>query len=183
VYKEIQLFNAGAKRLGEDLRAELKSDRWRSVKSWRCWGDPAGTQRAQTDEKTAFQILETFGFSIRPGAIDWESRKQAVIDRAQLMIDGEPGLLIDYEGCPTLCDGLMGGYRYAKSGERVSPQPLKNEYSHPCDALQYLCTGEFDAVSSRPTMLKTANTVKDARARWDPLHLDEGKGRGGWMGN
>ena len=40
--------------------------------------------------------------------------------------------------------GFNGGYRYARvggSGNRFHEKPLKNEYSHPHDALQYLLLG------------------------------------------
>jgi hypothetical protein len=42
-----------------------------------------------------------------------------------------------------LRDGFRGDYHYRRmqtSEERYTEEPEKNEYSHPHDALQYLCT-------------------------------------------
>lgn len=58
------------------------------------------------------------------------------------MIDGQPGFLLS-RSCKTLRKGFCGGYKYERiqvSGdERYRDKPCKNRYSHPHDALQYLC--------------------------------------------
>ena len=143
VYREVQLWNAGVQKLGEELTRVLH-DEFEGWEKWRCWGDPAGTQRAQTDEKTCFDVLATMGFHVQPGAIDWMSRKEAVKQRLERIIDGKPGVLIDRQRCPMLSEGMLGGYRYPKSTDgRIGSRPIKNDFSHTCDALQYMLTGEF----------------------------------------
>ncbi len=52
-----------------------------------------------------------------------------------------PGLLIDMAACPVLTRGFKGGYRYPEKAEEVEPvklRPLKDEHSHPHDALQMI---------------------------------------------
>ena len=54
-----------------------------------------------------------------------------------------PGLLIDPE-CPILIEGFNGGYMYPEKALEIEPtqiRPLKNKYSHPHDALQYVAAG------------------------------------------
>jgi hypothetical protein len=58
------------------------------------------------------------------------------------MRDGKPRVLISPR-CRILVMGMAGGYHYRKiSGtSRYSEEPEKNQFSHRCDALQYLFLG------------------------------------------
>lgn len=127
-------------------------------------GDPAGDQRAQTDETTPFQILRAKGIDARPAnSNDPGLRREAVAVALNRMVDGEPGLIID-PACRVLRKGMAGAYRYRRiqvSGqERYHDVPEKNMYSHICDAGQYLMlgAGEGKAIirrhqsGPRPTM-------------------------------
>lgn len=109
------------------------------------WIDPAGLQRAQTDERTCADVLRTSGFKrVQPGPIDWESRKKAVEDFLTKTYGEGPALLIDGDACPILVEGFNGGYRYPEKALEIEPtliRPLKNKFSHPHDALQYVCAG------------------------------------------
>jgi len=106
-------------------------------------GDPAGTQRAQTDEKTCFEALREAGFqNIRPASTNsFIARREAVANYLTKMVDGVPCFQISPKA-KTIRAGFLGGYRYQRvrvSGEeRFKDQPEKNKYSHPHDALQYL---------------------------------------------
>lgn len=104
-------------------------------------GDPAGSQRAQTDEKSVFEILKAERFSVTGARTNVLASRLAVVE-AYLgrYVDGKPGILFD-PGCVELVRAMRGGYRYkikAKSQE-VDDTPEKNSYSHISDALQYLC--------------------------------------------
>lgn len=125
---------------------------------WHVYADPAGEQRAQTDEKTCYQILDEKGFTCQAGAIDFTSRREAIATRLNTMIEGMPAMLIDGVNCKMLVKGMMGGYQYseiANSG-RYHEKPLKNSYSHPHDALQYIATEIFT---------KRINTKKKKKKR------------------
>lgn len=187
VYREIQMFNAGVERLADALAGVLNEidtvtggPRFRN-NTWRCWGDPAGAQRAQTDEKTCFDILSARGFSVQPGAVDWESRRQSVKQRFERFIDGEPGILIDSQGCQTLSEGILGGYRYPHSTDgRLMARPIKNQFSHTNDALQYLVTGEFNVALGLANHRESEKQARRARA-FDPFTPNPTHAKGSWM--
>ena len=73
-------------------------------------------------------------------------RHKAVKDK--LTRQGEEiGLLLDPNRCPVLRKGFVAGYCYPKverahgAGSYTNPVPVKNEFSHPHDALQYAIMG------------------------------------------
>lgn len=106
-------------------------------------GDPAGNQRAQTDETTCLEELRTAGFKDVTGAStnSFIARREAVASYLTSMSDGQPCFYISPK-CKVLRRGFLGGYKYRRiqvSGdERFTDQPDKNAFSHPHDALQYL---------------------------------------------
>lgn len=107
--------------------------------------DPAGGQRAQTDEKTCISVLRSENFKkIVLGPVDWESRKGAVEEFLIKISKQGPALIVSEDGCPVLIEGFAGGFQYRKEALEIQPdsmRPLKNKFSHPHDALQYVCAG------------------------------------------
>lgn len=103
-------------------------------------GDPAGMTRAQTDERSCFDILRAGGFKCVPARTNAVVARLAAVD-AFLMrqVEGGPACLIDPGALP-LIRALRGGYRYKlkKTGEHEE-NPEKNEHSHVADAHQYAC--------------------------------------------
>jgi len=104
-------------------------------------GDPAGNQRAQTDERSCFDILKGEGFRVIP------ARTNAVVPRISAVerflarqVDGGPGFLVDPVHARAIVTALRGGYRYKikKSGD-LEDGPDKGHHSHIADALQYSC--------------------------------------------
>lgn len=116
--------------------------------------DPAGFQKAQTDERTCADIMRIagdikhperrIGFKqIRPGPVTWEARRRAVEAFLTQTYGDGPGLEVD-ENCSLLIEGFGGGYRYPEKALEIEPTkvtPIKNKYSHPHDALQYVAAG------------------------------------------
>lgn len=110
-------------------------------------GDPAGTSRSETDERTCFDILHTKGIAIDPGMQSPQIRQECVRKALRTMDDdGRPGFNL-HPRCQRLRRALMGGYHYRKiqiaGTERWAEKPEKNSYSHPADALQYTATRLF----------------------------------------
>lgn len=117
--------------------------------------DPAGFQKAQTDESTCAEVLRTcgdlknparrIGFTqIRAGPMNWEPRRKGVEEFLTKTYGEGPGLIIDEAECPILIEGFGGGYRYPEKAIEIEPSritPIKNKYSHPHDALQYVASG------------------------------------------
>ena len=142
------------------------------------YGDPAGEQRAQTDEKTPFQILRAKGIDARPAPTnDFTLRREAIAVPLSRLIDGKPGLIISPK-CVNLRKGLSGGYCYRRlrvSGdERFEDKPNKNKYSHPVEAGGYLMIGAGEGAalvqSSKPRVVPQPYTP--------PAFTQTG-----WMGN
>lgn len=105
-------------------------------------GDPAGKQKAQTDEKTCFQEVKAAGLHIEAAETNaYVPRRSAVAWFLSKLIGGQPALLLD-PVCTVLRKGFNGGYKYRRiqvtGDERYTDEPVKNAYSHPHDALQYV---------------------------------------------
>lgn len=111
------------------------------------YGDPAGNQRSQVDERTCFDILRAKGILIKDGEQSVMRRLESVRKALTTLLDGEPMFLI-HPRCKRLRKGFMGGYHYpqlrSKPGE-LKENPEKNVYSHIHDALQYDASKLFNA--------------------------------------
>lgn len=140
---EVVTEDMGAVRFAEVLSARLNRD-YPAFRLARAIGDPSGDSRAQTDERTVFDILRAAGLPFEPAATnDLSLRLDAVATPLRRLVDGEPGLVLDPR-CRTLRKGMIGGYRYRRlslPGERFGAAPEKNGFSHVCDAAQYLNLG------------------------------------------
>jgi hypothetical protein len=111
------------------------------------YGDPAGDQRAQTDEVTPFQILWNQGINVQEAPTnDFIIRREAVADFMQrLDFTGKPAFVIGPKA-QMVRKACAGGYKYKRmqvTGEmRFEDKPDKHSrYSHPGDALQYMTLG------------------------------------------
>jgi hypothetical protein len=99
-------------------------------------GDPSGA-RSKLVKATPYTILGDRGIRCQPATTNtFKVRKEAVdwfLDRHKLLID--PSLTV-------LREGFAGGYHYAEiknSKGMFKEEPVKNAYSHPMDATQYVC--------------------------------------------
>lgn len=104
-------------------------------------GDPAGRAKSSIYETTSFDDLKRMGFNAFPAPTnDLDPRIRAVEAWLLAQRDGGAAIVFDKIRCPTLIRGMAGGYRFerTRTGERKA-KPAKNEYSHPIDALQYVC--------------------------------------------
>lgn len=129
----------GAARFAKALGPVLK-ERFPATREFAIWGDPAGAER-DADERTVFQVLAANGIVARAApSQDPTLRREAVRQPLGRLIDGEPGLVV-HPRCHMIRRGLGGRFRYRRvqvSGtERYEDKPEKNEYSHPCEALEY----------------------------------------------
>jgi hypothetical protein len=102
-------------------------------------GDPAGVARAQTDEKTVYDILKQEGLRAMPAYTNaLAARITAVEQFLNRQIDGGPGFLVDPH-CKLLINALRSKYRYkVKTNGEMEDKPEKNAASHYVDALHYL---------------------------------------------
>jgi len=140
---------------------------WWDKKLIESFGDPAGNQRAQTDEKTCMSILADNGLPTS-GAYTNEfiTRRDAVAKFLIELVGGKPRMLIDPK-CNMIRKGFGGSYYYERvqvaGDERYKNQPVKNHYSHIHDALQYLC------MMSRPEIYVEPKSMGETEKRIDTL--------------
>jgi hypothetical protein len=123
-------------------------------------GDPAGRQRAQTDEKSCADILaKEYGIIVQDGPVSAMARWEAVRRRLTTVTDtGGPMLIIDPR-CAYLIRGFEGGYCRKKVGERYLEEPEKNMYSHTQDCLGYVCAGNAKESKWDKTKSRTGGTL------------------------
>ena len=97
--------------------------------------DPAGVQRAQTDERSVVDIIKAEGMRVIPAKTNSVSaRINAVDEYLMRQVDGDPAFVVDPR-CTQLKAAMMGGYRYKPKGDGDID---KNKHSHCAEALQYL---------------------------------------------
>jgi hypothetical protein len=165
-FDELVTDDMGAKKFAAELNRKLNGE-YKNCK-FEIYGDPAGEQRAQTDEITPFQILNAAGIDAWPAPTnDYTIRREAVaINLSGLTMDGKPCYLIGPK-CKQYRKAHAGGYKYKRlkvSGDdRFHDKPDKNKYSHPAEAGQYLLVGagEGDRVI--------------ATKGWDKLNYDNNR--------
>ena len=144
ILDEIVTEDMGAVRFGKRIK-ELILSNYDNL-PMEGYGDPAGEQRSQVDERTPFFVLEAQGVFLRPGPTnDFTIRRESVAKLlTTLTLLGRPQLVISPK-CRMLRKAMAGGYKYRRinvSGtDKYAEKPDKNMYSHVAEALQYLCTG------------------------------------------
>lgn len=111
------------------------------------YGDPAGMQKSQTDEKTCFQILSGKGINVQSSEQDPTLRWESVKKPLNVMSKGKPQFVLSPK-CKKLRKGFQGRYQFkrlkiAGTEERFKETADKNAYSHPHDALQYVAVSVF----------------------------------------
>ena len=106
-------------------------------------GDPSGAKRSDNDERSCFLELRDMGLPTVPAwSQSIEARINAVDSFLTKLFEGKSAFQLS-PNCNTIRKGFNGGYHYrrvqASGDERFYNVPEKNKYSHPMDALQYLC--------------------------------------------
>ena len=144
IVHEIVTFDMGLERFCHILKSEI-NNRFPKM-DIQIWGDPAGQQRDQIFETTAFDHLKTHNLLARPTATnDFKVRREALAAPMGRLIKGKPGLLVD-RNCVRLRKSLSGGYHFRRIAigagqERYKDTPNKNEHSHIGDAAGYCLLG------------------------------------------
>jgi hypothetical protein len=134
ILDECVSFDMGVQRFMRTMLRPLLSERF-SAAPVLIVTDPAGIQRAQTDERSAVDIIRAEGFKVIPAKTNNVSaRINSVDDYLMRQVDGDPAFLLDPR-CTQLKAAMMGGYRYKLRGDGDID---KNKHSHVAEALQYL---------------------------------------------
>ncbi len=129
------------------------------------FGDPAGVAASDTDERTCFQSLWEQHFEAEPASTNkpitrWDSVRWFL----SRLTAGQPAFLLS-PTCKILKKGFISGYHFKQlnvSGEtRYQEKADKNSYSHPHDALQYLCLGVKGETEYNDVPLQAPQQVLD----------------------
>lgn len=114
------------------------------------WGDPFRLEaKSDTDEKSWQQFFRAEGFELSPGVRTITDRIEGIRERLTTLIDGQPGLLINRQGCPLAIEALAGGYRWGLDpvASRITgAEPVKDIFSHTMDAAGHAARKIFPIV-------------------------------------
>jgi hypothetical protein len=116
--------------------------------------DPSGQRDSEVDERSCWDVLDDVGFDdIRLGEVSWETRRRTVAMLLNRAVKGRIAVQIDPR-CSMIATGFQGGYHYPKriKGQKLTKamtKPVKNEYSHLMDTLQYVATGMIRIISTK----------------------------------
>lgn len=109
------------------------------------YGDPATKVRSVSRGESAQKVLRDYhGIHVRLARTnDWIPRRDAIVELFSLMspVDRTKPLVVisNHRGTVRLQDALEVGYQYPEGKEADSSiVPMKNQYSHPGDAITYL---------------------------------------------
>ena len=171
-FDELVADEIGAVRFAAALKAKIAAD-WPEL-SIAFVGDPAGEQRAQTDERTVFEILRGQGLAVRAAPSNaFALRREAVAGPLTRLVDGRPGFAVDPR-CRTARRALMGGYCFrrlqAAGRARFHDTPEKNGFSHVADAGQYANLGLGEGLRSLGRGASPRG-LRRARGEWDVFDL------------
>jgi Terminase large subunit, T4likevirus-type, N-terminal len=164
VFKEIVLVNTGgtptlakvAKQYSDGLTFGTSKDT--------C--DPSGVTKNYNDEEapTAISILENHGFNpvfthigtVHKRLVNGVELLQSLLSQ---MIDGQPMIKINAQGCPTLIDAFQSGYAYRvdSNGNVLDEINENHPYEDVMDCLRYQAM-QFMGVSTKP--IKRVGTIK-----------------------
>jgi len=108
-------------------------------------GDATVTQRSGSNGDSAADVALRHGVTIRPETNVWAARQSAVTWLLTRSLgEDAPGFFLSGKCCPILRTGFQGAYRFRphsrsqKGGAgTILQMPVKDEYSHVQDALQY----------------------------------------------
>ena len=149
ILEEVVAESMGIRRFMADALMPLLNTKYKAIPKSRIsgWGDPSGKAKDNSDDD-AFSIIDEFGLDIERSpdhSNNPDVRFEAVrYFLSRLVTGGKPAFWIDSK-CSVLRKGFASGYQFKRvqvSGEaRYQDKADKNKFSHPHDALQYLCVG------------------------------------------
>jgi len=168
IIREFISENMGIRSFMDELMPVLRRDYPDFKKSdYEAYCDPSGIAKSGNDENSPIEILNmeygitAYGTTSNKPDNRWESVRfflKGKIDKIVAFVMGAQ--------CKTLRKGFNGGYQLRRiqvSGDaRYTSVADKNKFSHPHDALQYLCQGaqgEIDYASTEKIRQTAAQTA------------------------
>lgn len=140
VFDEITTQDCSLKEFAEEHLWPLIHSKYPYIKNnFSCYIDPAAAQRSMNDAKAGYEILKEAGLPVKLARTNNATdRRESVIHFLRLKNR--------FKLCPRctiLRKGFISGYKYEEKrsvdGKTYKDKPMKNEFSHVHDALQYAC--------------------------------------------
>jgi len=109
--------------------------------------DPSGNNKVATTATSCRMYLATKGVHAQPAYSNYIGpRMEAVRSVLRDSVDGKtPRFIIDRDGCPTLREGFISGYKFkeikTENGKGYDDEPVKNLFADIHDACQYNVMG------------------------------------------
>lgn len=125
--------------------------------------DPAALQRAQTDERSVYDIFKAEGFSIKAAKTNAIAGRIAAGEKfLTRTVDGKAGMLVDPKNSALLVTALAGMYRYKISAKgETADKPDKNHpWSDVADAWMYACLHHDGGVDSGTALSSARREVE-----------------------
>jgi len=160
ILREYVSENQGIKQFCPVVMSDLRQHypAWRDQKKdFIHYIDPAGLAKGQIDsEKSCALEMAAQGLkNIFPGPVSWEDRRKSVEHFLLGQTRDGANFRLNPKTAPTLAKGFSGGYHYPDRYKIVvpgKPEPVKDRFSHPHDALQYLCGGAVTLLGKKASV-------------------------------
>ena len=119
----------------------MKETKFRNVKNAVIVVDPAARQHTAMNKAVTWaQVLQqASGIEVQIAPTNSPALRRTAVDQALKKNCGpsEPGLVASGPDCPKWIAAMAGGYRFKRTGDKLSPMPEKNDASQPADGGQY----------------------------------------------
>lgn len=120
------------------------------------YGDPAARQNKDTG--STLMALTKYNITLRYKVTTIDEGLRTIRLWLERLINHEPAIQFDREGCPVLIAAMEGGYAYPEDlGGTADHKPVKDGfYDHPADAFRYGCVNiigtnvDYASVSGLP---------------------------------
>jgi hypothetical protein len=127
--------------------------KFHTVKEWRDIGDPSLWNADPMDStKSVAEVIEnTLGTVYEAGEMGWDNRREALTNLFTRNLGGQPGFLVSSDD-DIMIEALGGGWHYHKNaaGQILTDKPVKDQHSHPGDALSHGITAILNPSGKSP---------------------------------
>ena len=145
--------NTGMKQFLEFEVQPMIAQKFYKIHEWRDIGDPSLWNSDPMDStKSVAEVIETtLGTVYEAGEMGWDGRREALKSLFGRMIDGQPGFLVSSDD-DIMIEALGGGWHYHKNaaGQILTDKPVKDQHSHPGDALSHGITAILNPTNKKP---------------------------------
>lgn len=163
VYEEITTEDCDLQTFIKDLLLPRLQTTYRSwANNYVVVVDPATCQRSMNDSRAGTDILDDLGVVWRPAKTNNPMARRSAVIQPLLRKNNSSysnhkyGFVLVGSKCSVLRKGFISGYKYSEIktatgsfNKQFKETPVKNEYSHVHDALQYACLEYYTPMKNR----------------------------------